>query len=1421
MGVRSLSLVWAVGLSVVGALGVATETLAQIVPDDTLGPEESVVIPDGIDPVDVIFGGATRDQNLVHSFTEFNVDVGRGAYFFSPSPEIQSIFSRVTGTNRSNILGTLGTFGNSVPNLWLINPNGILFGPDASLDLGGSFFATTADAVQIDEFFVAATSEPPTNQEILTIGSGVFFFDAFSEAEIVNQSRSTRYAIEMPINGSENFLGLQVLEGNAIGFIGQDINFDGQNIDDGGVVNAPNGDVLLLSTNTVDLKDSANIIGGNISVETRELSLQDGSQLLVQFDDTARLGNFFQVQRDENGNIQQTIFIPDDALQELPTFQAGSLSVIAQESVTVSGTTSDTNEQSPSLIGTDALGLLESGGDIFIQTPSLIIENGGQISSQYVSLSEQNEGGGNVFIVAGSVNVVGEADTFGDAENEILPSRLYIGNANSTLSSFEATDGSINVSANEFSVLNGAEVGSVGVNLVVEPKISQTTLDVIEILAPNVLISGVSETANSSAVSVDTSLFSGQIISVVFGTEIITIQDGGQVNGSQIVIAGNKLTVQNDSQISGNTSLSISDMISIENTSQVGSLRDLIEDGVSFPVVVVRDNAQVGPINLRTSELTVQDNAQVSSLSNSNQDDSILPVVVVRDNAQVGSINLRTSELTVQDNAQVSSLSNSNQDGGILPVVVVRDNAQVGPINLRASELIIQDDAQVTGNTILESINITIRDTASVNGSTIDWFGENIVLRDQAEVRADELDFGSGGTVDITTVFLSLLDSAQLSANVANTGNGGTINIVAYDSGEEIGSIDLIGDPTSGNPSSISATVGGPGSGGGISIDTGSLRVQNGSQITTQINGGGTGGSIDISATDALVIEGMSESGTPSLISAEMDLRGGEFGILRHIELDPESKDNVFLLLESIAPNFFIGEGVIDAIPGRADELLGQDNLQPFEGIDEESLSASNSVIVRLRSLELDLPAFGTNSIISNSSEENPFFPDGLFMFGQSFGLDFDESIDGGKLLALEQNLSNQQEVYQQIFLSSFEEADQKIVNEFSEPPFDIAENQILRDEISNLKESFLNGAGEFYVVESTSDEFRIQDSTFIDTRFLNIQPGDLFLIFAVRDGGDININTGNLTVRNGAQISTNSLGAAQGGAAASNLSIEADSVLVENNSSISAAASTGSGGNILVQSSDLQLNDNATLTAEARDNAGGGNVTLDISGDVRAVNSNILANSAQTTGGTITIDARDVRLEGDSDIRTNVAAGDGDGGDIDLTGRYIFAFDDSDILANAEDGRGGDINLNVRGFFGENFTPDSLNADPDTLDGNDRVDVNATGAVNGVVSIPDISFIENSLSDLSDTIVSPDQILIASCISRTNQDQGTFNVTGSGGLPTSPNSDILSTYPTTQIQSPTETTTQWQLGDPINEATGIYQLADGRLALSQDCGQR
>jgi filamentous hemagglutinin family protein len=128
---------------------------SKIVPDTTLGAESSGIVPLDVSglPIDVIDGGALRGVKLFHSFTEFNIAEPRAGYFLNPSNDIQNILARVTGNNRSEILGTLGILNatgvTSNPNLFLMNPNGIIFGKDASLDVGGSFVATTANAVEL------------------------------------------------------------------------------------------------------------------------------------------------------------------------------------------------------------------------------------------------------------------------------------------------------------------------------------------------------------------------------------------------------------------------------------------------------------------------------------------------------------------------------------------------------------------------------------------------------------------------------------------------------------------------------------------------------------------------------------------------------------------------------------------------------------------------------------------------------------------------------------------------------------------------------------------------------------------------------------------------------------------------------------------------------------------------------------------------------------------------------------------------------------------------------------------------------------------------------------------------------------------------------------------------------------------------
>src|SRR5919199_1186206 len=148
-------------LAISGALSFSRDyTLAQIAPDTTLGADSSVVTPNasvGNLSAERIDGGAVRGANLFHSFQEFNIREGQRVYFTNPAG-IENILSRVTGSNASAILGTLGVDG--AANLFLLNPNGIIFGPKAQLDIAGSFFASTANRLVFNNGFEFSASNP-------------------------------------------------------------------------------------------------------------------------------------------------------------------------------------------------------------------------------------------------------------------------------------------------------------------------------------------------------------------------------------------------------------------------------------------------------------------------------------------------------------------------------------------------------------------------------------------------------------------------------------------------------------------------------------------------------------------------------------------------------------------------------------------------------------------------------------------------------------------------------------------------------------------------------------------------------------------------------------------------------------------------------------------------------------------------------------------------------------------------------------------------------------------------------------------------------------------------------------------------------------------------------------------------------------
>ncbi len=102
--------------------------------------------------------GTQAGANLFHSFTHFNINTGESATFSGPA-SIDNVISRVTGGSLSNIDGLLSS---TIPgaDVFLINPSGILFGPNASLDVDGSFHASTADQIRFPDAGVFDATNP-------------------------------------------------------------------------------------------------------------------------------------------------------------------------------------------------------------------------------------------------------------------------------------------------------------------------------------------------------------------------------------------------------------------------------------------------------------------------------------------------------------------------------------------------------------------------------------------------------------------------------------------------------------------------------------------------------------------------------------------------------------------------------------------------------------------------------------------------------------------------------------------------------------------------------------------------------------------------------------------------------------------------------------------------------------------------------------------------------------------------------------------------------------------------------------------------------------------------------------------------------------------------------------------------------------
>lgn len=279
----------------------SSTTNAQIVPDTTL-PVNSTVGND-VGNTTIINGGTTKGGNLFHSFEQFNVSTGTTAYF-NNATNIQNIFSRVTGDSVSRIDGIVRA--NGIANLFLLNSNGVIFGPNASLDIGGSFLTTTASQINFTDGTTFPT-KPSQSPPLLTVSVPIGLNLDSSSGEIYVQGSGHNLIGQnfRPVVGTNQLSGLRVQPGKNLLLVG------GKVVLEGGVLTAPGGriEVGSIGKGTVGLNlsntkwtvtypqvsslkdielfsrsliDASGFGSSSIQLQANNIRLADGSVIIVQ-----------------------------------------------------------------------------------------------------------------------------------------------------------------------------------------------------------------------------------------------------------------------------------------------------------------------------------------------------------------------------------------------------------------------------------------------------------------------------------------------------------------------------------------------------------------------------------------------------------------------------------------------------------------------------------------------------------------------------------------------------------------------------------------------------------------------------------------------------------------------------------------------------------------------------------------------------------------------------------------------------------------------------------------------------------------------------------------------------------------------------------------------------------------------------------
>ncbi|MUL35020.1 filamentous hemagglutinin N-terminal domain-containing protein [Gloeocapsopsis dulcis] len=846
-----------------------------------------------------------------------------------------------------------------------------------------------------------------------------------------------------------------------------------------------------------------------------------------------------------------------------------------------------------------------------------------------------------------------------------------------------------------------------------------------------------------------------------------------------------------------------------------------------------------------------------------------------------GEGNAGIMSLIANDSVFIEGIGDTRFNTLVLNRVEKGAAGNAGEIKITTGSLVINNNAQISsitegegnsGNVVIEAQDLVSLDNATIFSEVSD-----------GEVAGSEGGIGSGGDIKITTSNLSLVNGSQLRSDTESLGNAGNVAIIATDKVTLSGRGPATGPFRDQIISSaISSTVEEKaiGEGGDITLKTNSLVMNDGAFLDTRTIGEGNAGDIFIeienfvshtaqlrartqgrgNAGNIKIVAGDSVSFDDSPAGAFSSVDAGSLGDGGNIEISARafSLSNGAVLSTSTSSTGKAGNIVVNATEQVTLDGAGSGLLATTQDSPIVREAGNNNDAGQLTNTSQDLTFGATGQLVPgiagflSSSNDVDFYK--IYLNGnQTFSATTvgNTNVDtrlflfdaNGRGVYFNDDASDN--TYQST-LPAGHPLTPAIAGEYH-----LAITSWANDPLSNDGKIF--GSGSFTdILGSTGSGGALPLSDWnnrgADHGGYIISLTDISATPATipsGNGGDIKITTGSLSITNGAQMQASTAGHgnagnidiqsrslivqdsariavnSEGSGNAGGLTLKSGQLLIQNAAEVSASTtSSGQGGNIDIQAGAVRLSDRAQINASSQGQGNAGSITINADGLIESTNSDILTFADQAAGGAIAISAQDIRLRGDSDIQTNVASGTGGGGNITLSANSILAFDDSDILAFAQDGRGGNIALNTSVFFGENFQPAAVNSDPSTLDGNNRVDINATGAVAGVVNIPDVSFIQNSLTELPANIINTETLVANSCIARSRNQAGNFLITGTGGLPSRPGEQAAFTYSTGSVRSIPDTSSSrtWQLGDRIVEPQGAYRLSNGQLILSREC---